>query len=146
MTFEVGEAAETEAHYVVTLSFRTEGDFRGTAGRDQFYIEKEGTVAIRQVLTLPRLDEQPRCNVGSPNQRDYGIPQRWRSRGRYRQRLGFRDFWHHPAYDTPCFTLNLLNQMIVAKYGFNMPCAKSRLRHLCRQARPRAGPARFTGI
>ena len=54
MAFEVVEAAETEDHYVVTLSFRPEGDFSGVQGREQFYIEKEGAVAIRQVLGLPR--------------------------------------------------------------------------------------------
>ena len=55
MAFEVVEDTETEDHYVVTLSFRPEGEFTGTPGREQFFIEKEGTVAIRQVLALPRL-------------------------------------------------------------------------------------------
>ena len=63
MAFEVTEAVETEDHYVVTLSFRPQGDFSGTPGREQFYIEKEGTVAIRQVLALPRLDKQRRFPV-----------------------------------------------------------------------------------
>ena len=58
MAFEVVEADETEDHYVVTLSFRPQGDFSGTPGREQFYIEKEGAVAIRQVLALPRVDER----------------------------------------------------------------------------------------
>ena len=49
MAFEITEATETEDYYVVTLSFRPEGDFSGTPGREQFYIEKEGTVAHRQV-------------------------------------------------------------------------------------------------
>lgn len=55
MAFDVVEDTETEDHYVVTLSVRPEGEFTGTPGREQFFIEKEGTVAIRQVLALPRL-------------------------------------------------------------------------------------------
>ncbi len=53
MAFEVAEDEETEDHYVVTLSFRPEGPFTGTPGREQFFIEKEGTVAVRQVLGFP---------------------------------------------------------------------------------------------
>ena len=53
MAFEVVEDTETEDHYVVTLSFRPAGGFTGTPGREQFFIEKEGTVAIRQVLSAP---------------------------------------------------------------------------------------------
>jgi len=54
MAFEVAGEEETEDHYVVTLSFRPEGEFAGTQGQEQFFIEKEGAVAIRQVLGLPR--------------------------------------------------------------------------------------------
>jgi len=53
MAFEVVEDTETEDHYVVTLSFRPEGVFAGTPGREQFFIQKEGTVAVRQVLGFP---------------------------------------------------------------------------------------------
>ena len=53
MAFEVVEAEETEDHYVITVSFRPEGEFVGRAGREQFFIEKEGAVALRQVLSLP---------------------------------------------------------------------------------------------
>ena len=53
MAFEVVEAEETEDHYVITLTFRPEGEFTGTTGREQFFIEKEGAVALRQVLSLP---------------------------------------------------------------------------------------------
>ena len=53
MAFEVAEDVETEDHYVVTLSFRPEGPFAGTPGREQFFIEKEGSVAVRQVLGFP---------------------------------------------------------------------------------------------
>ena len=53
MAFEVVEAEETEDHYVVTLSFRPEGAFTGTPGREQLFIEKEGGLAVRQVLSLP---------------------------------------------------------------------------------------------
>jgi hypothetical protein len=54
MAFEVVEESETEDHYVVTLSFRPQGRFAGAPGREQFFITKEGTVADRQVLDLPR--------------------------------------------------------------------------------------------
>ena len=53
MAFEAIADEETEDHYVVTLSFRPEGAFAGTPGREQFFIEKEGNVAVRQVLSLP---------------------------------------------------------------------------------------------
>ena len=53
MAFEVVEDNETEDHYVVTLSFRPEGAFAGTSGQEQFFIEKEGIIALRQVLTFP---------------------------------------------------------------------------------------------
>ena len=54
MAFDVVEAEETEDHYIITLSFRPQGEFDGRAGREQFFIEKEGNVAHRQVLSLPR--------------------------------------------------------------------------------------------
>ena len=53
MAFEVVEEEETEDHYVVTLSFRPQGAFTGAPGQEQFFIEKEGEVAHRQVLSLP---------------------------------------------------------------------------------------------
>lgn len=55
MAFDVVEDRETEDHYVITLSFRPQGDFDGRPGREQFFIEQEGTVAHRQVLGLPRM-------------------------------------------------------------------------------------------
>ena len=55
MAFDVTEANETEDYYEVTLSVRPQGSFTGTPGQEQFFIEKEGAVAIRQVLALPRL-------------------------------------------------------------------------------------------
>ena len=53
MAFEVTGQEETEDHYLITLSFRPEGQFAGTPGQEQFFITKEGVVAIRQVLSLP---------------------------------------------------------------------------------------------
>jgi Tol biopolymer transport system component len=53
MAFEAVEDEETEDHYVVTLSFRPQGQFTGAPGQEQFFIEKEGAVAHRQVLSLP---------------------------------------------------------------------------------------------
>ena len=54
MAFEVVVAVEEEDYYTITLSFRPQGDFPGSPGQEQFFIEKEGTIAIRQVLSLPR--------------------------------------------------------------------------------------------
>ena len=53
MAFDVVEGSETEDHYINTLSFRPQGAFNGTPGQEQFFIEKEGVVAHRQVLNLP---------------------------------------------------------------------------------------------
>lgn len=54
MAFAVTAAEETEDYYEITLSIRPQGEFSGTPGQEQFFIEKEGTVAHRQVLALPR--------------------------------------------------------------------------------------------
>ena len=53
MAFEVVEAQETEDHYIITLSIRPPGEFAGTPGREQFFVEKEGTVRLRQILSVP---------------------------------------------------------------------------------------------
>ncbi|MCH8206941.1 MAG: hypothetical protein IH956_08045, partial [Chloroflexi bacterium] len=53
MVYEVVEQDEGEDYYTITMTFRPEGDFRGTPGREQFVIEKEGRVAYRQVPSLP---------------------------------------------------------------------------------------------
>ena len=53
MAFEVVTDEETEDHYVITLSFRPQGAFDGTPGQEQFFVHKDGTVAHRQVLSLP---------------------------------------------------------------------------------------------
>jgi hypothetical protein len=54
MVYQPVEQEEGEDYYVVTMSFRPEGDFVGSPGQEQFFIEKEGAVAYRQVLSLPR--------------------------------------------------------------------------------------------
>ena len=54
MAFEVVNAEDTEDHYVITMSFRPQGQFKGNPGQEQFFIEKEGTVAHRNLLSLPR--------------------------------------------------------------------------------------------
>ena len=63
MVFDLVEQEEGQDYYVITLSFRPEGDFSGTPGREQFFIEKEGAVADRQVLALPRSDRGRRFPV-----------------------------------------------------------------------------------
>ncbi|MCH8309747.1 MAG: hypothetical protein IIB17_04535, partial [Chloroflexi bacterium] len=54
MAFEVSEEEATEDHYVITLAFRPQGEYSGESGREQFFIEKEGNIAHRQVLELPK--------------------------------------------------------------------------------------------
>ena len=54
MAFEVTASDLDEDYYVVTLGFRPQGDFSGRLGQEQFFIAKEGNVAHRQVLRLPR--------------------------------------------------------------------------------------------
>ena len=56
MVFQPVQEEEGEDYYVVTLSFRPEGDFAGNPGEEQFFIEKEGCVAHRQVLSHPRAE------------------------------------------------------------------------------------------
>ena len=54
MVYEVVEDQETEDDYIIILSFRPEGDFTGTPGREQFvFRNKIGEIAFRQVLTVP---------------------------------------------------------------------------------------------
>jgi hypothetical protein len=53
MVFEVSSLEETDDFYEVTLSFRPQGNFDGTPGQEQFVVGKEGTVAVRQVLSHP---------------------------------------------------------------------------------------------
>ena len=54
MVYEVVEDQETEDNYIIILSFRPEGDFTGTPGREQFvFRNKIGEIAFRQVLTVP---------------------------------------------------------------------------------------------
>lgn len=53
MVFDVAEQEDGEDYYIITMNFRPEGDFAGTTGQEQFFIEKEGAVAHRQVLSLP---------------------------------------------------------------------------------------------
>jgi len=54
MVFESVDDSENEDYYVRTLFFWPQDDFSGIPGKEQFFIEKEGTVAVRQVLNLPK--------------------------------------------------------------------------------------------
>ena len=63
MVFQPVQEEEGEDYYVVTLSFRPEGDFAGNPGQEQFFIEKEGRVAHRQVLSHPSGGERRRLPV-----------------------------------------------------------------------------------
>jgi len=53
MAFDIAESVEDEDFYNITLSFRPEGAFTGTPGQEQFFVTKEGGVALRQVLGPP---------------------------------------------------------------------------------------------
>ena len=66
MVYDVVEEEETEDHYVVSLSFRPAGDFRGRPGLEQFFVDGGGTahdqrVGVRQLgvqaLFVPVLTE-----------------------------------------------------------------------------------------
>ena len=54
MAFLLVDSRENEDHYVIILSLRPQGDFASRPGQEQFFIDKDGTVAYRQVLALPR--------------------------------------------------------------------------------------------
>ena len=53
MVFEVSSAEETEDYYIITLAFRPQDNFAGSPGREQFFIEKEGSIEHRQVPRIP---------------------------------------------------------------------------------------------
>ena len=57
MVYDVAEQEEREDDYIITLTFRPEGDFAGTPGQEQFYLEKEGSVTVRQIRSLPVTQE-----------------------------------------------------------------------------------------
>ena len=63
MALEVVTATEEEDSYTITLSFRPQGQFTGVPGQEQFFIEKEGSIAIRQVLSVPRASRGWRFSV-----------------------------------------------------------------------------------
>ena len=80
MVFEAVQQSENEDFYNITLSFRPEGAFVGTAGQEQFFIAKEGTVARRQVRFLPREQRLPfvdhyglKRSVGQPQRSLPGV-------------------------------------------------------------------------
>ena len=54
MVFDVVKQEEGEDYYIITLSVRPEGDFDGRPGEEEFFIEKEGKVAYRQLRSRPR--------------------------------------------------------------------------------------------
>ena len=54
MVFDLVQQEEGEDYYIITLSVRPEGDFEGRPGEEEFFIEKEGNVAYRQLRSRPR--------------------------------------------------------------------------------------------
>ena len=52
--FELVEANETGDYYEAALPIRRQGEFTGTQGHEQIFIEKEGNVSVRQGLGLLR--------------------------------------------------------------------------------------------
>ena len=65
MVFQLVEQEEGEDYYIISLSFRPEGNFVGTPGQEQFFVEKEGSVADRQVLSLPIAPDRRRIPISS---------------------------------------------------------------------------------
>ena len=63
MAFEVVADQTTEDHYSITLSFRPRGEFVGTPGQEQFFVDKRGTVAHRQVLSAPEQERGRRPSL-----------------------------------------------------------------------------------
>ena len=63
MAFEVVADQTTEDHYSITLSFRPRGEFVGTPGQEQFFVDKRGTVAHRQVLGAPEQERGRRPSL-----------------------------------------------------------------------------------
>jgi len=53
MVFSVEKSGEDDDYYTVVLSVRPQGNFDGTPGQEQFVVGKEGTIAVRQILTSP---------------------------------------------------------------------------------------------
>ena len=53
MVFEVVEAVEDGDYYNIVLSIRPQGNFVGWRGEEQFSIRNNGSIANRQVLSLP---------------------------------------------------------------------------------------------
>ena len=53
MIFEVVESSEDDDYYTVILSLQPQGDFDGIPGQEQFVVGKQGTIAVRQVLSSP---------------------------------------------------------------------------------------------
>ena len=54
MVFDVDSAEESDDHYTIIVSITPAGEFSGRLGRERFFIEKEGPIALRQVLAIPR--------------------------------------------------------------------------------------------
>ena len=52
--WEVVRQEETEDFYEIRLSYRTEGEFRGEPGFEQFTIDKTGPITLRQIISRPR--------------------------------------------------------------------------------------------
>ena len=53
MVFAIVAAEGDDDYYRVILDSRLSGDFTGKPGREQFFISKEGEVALRQILSVP---------------------------------------------------------------------------------------------
>ena len=53
MVYDVAEQKEGEDYYEITLSFRPEGNFAGTPGREQFSIAKDGGFLAANYWCVP---------------------------------------------------------------------------------------------
>ena len=53
MVFQVEGSSEDDDYYTVVLSLQPQGHFDGIPGQEQFVVDRQGTIAVRQVLSSP---------------------------------------------------------------------------------------------
>ena len=59
LVWEVESAEEQDEFYYIYVTYRPFGDFAGTPGREEFIMDKTGSIEFRQVLDAPNPDEKP---------------------------------------------------------------------------------------
>lgn len=59
LVWEVGSALEQDEFYYVEILYKPFGVFEGTPGLEEFIMEKDGTIAFRQVISQPSANGAP---------------------------------------------------------------------------------------